>query len=92
MANIREKLEIIKYKTYILQSEASGTYYYGHTKDLNKRLYEHNRGKVRSTKSKRPWKVFYVEEFETKSEAHKREHFFKSINGYNFLRRSGIIK
>ncbi len=80
------------FKTYILQSILDSTYYYGHTKDLKNRLDSHNKGRVRSTKAKRPWKVFYFEAFESKSEAYKREMFFKSIEGYKFLRNSGIIK
>jgi putative endonuclease len=69
-----------------------GSYYYGHSKDLEVRLKRHNAGGVRSTKARRPWKVYYFEEFETKSQAYKRELFFKSIDGYNYLRESGIIK
>jgi putative endonuclease len=77
--------------TYILKSKLHGTHYYGHTKDLENRLKIHNGGKVRSTKSKRPWEIIYVEEFPTKSEAYRRELFFKSIDGYNFLKNKGII-
>ncbi len=77
--------------TYILVSETDGTHYYGHTKDLDNRLHAHNKGRVRSTKSKRPWQVKYVEQFETKSEAYKREMFFKSIEGYRFLKEENII-
>ena len=80
------------FKTYVLQSLSDGTYYYGHTKNISDRLKSHNMGRVRSTKAKRPWKVFYFEEFETKSQAYKREMFFKSIEGYKFLRNSRIIK
>jgi putative endonuclease len=80
------------FKTYVLQSQKDGTYYYGHTKDLEHRLKEHNNGRVRYTKARRPWKIFYFEEYETKSLAYQREMFFKSINGYNYLRQSGIIK
>jgi len=76
---------------YILQSELVGTHYYGHTSDLVERLKRHNLGKVRYTKSKRPWKLVYSEEFETKSEAYKRELFFKSIEGYRYLKERGII-
>ena len=79
------------FKTYILQSTRDGSFYYGHTKDLDQRLLAHNRGKVRSTKARRPWKVYYFEEFETKSQAYRRELFFKTIEGYKFLRSSGII-
>ncbi len=77
--------------TYILKTEVDQTHYYDHTKDLNKRLRAHNQGKVRSTKSKRPWMVLYFEEYETKSEAFRRELFFKSIEGYRFLKEKEII-
>ena len=80
------------YKTYILQSLTDGSFYYGHSKNLDQRLKAHNGGKVRSTKARRPWKVYYFEEFETKSQAFRRELFFKSIEGYKFLRTSGIIR
>ena len=71
---------------YVLKSEKDGKYYYGSTKDLVKRLSDHNKGKVKSTKSRRPMAIDYFEEFETKTEARKRELFFKSIDGYKFLK------
>lgn len=77
--------------TYILKSQSHGNYYYGHTKNLEKRLNEHNKGYVRYTKGRRPWVVHYFESYKTKSEAAKREVFFKSISGYNFLKKEKII-
>jgi putative endonuclease len=74
-----------------LRSEINGSYYYGHCNDIGKRLKRHNAGKVRSTKAYRPWKLIYTEEFETKSEAYKREQYFKSIDGYRYLKSKGII-
>jgi len=79
------------YYTYILKSTISNRYYYGHSATPQQRLKSHNQGKVRSTKGYRPWDLFYTEEFQTKSEAAKRELFFKSIDGYNFLRDKKII-
>jgi len=76
---------------YILKSEVDGTHYYGHSKDLEIRLKRHNGGFVRSTKSKKPWSLLYSEQFESKSEAYKREMFFKSIEGYRFLKKQRII-
>jgi len=76
--------------TYILLSEVDGTHYYGHTSDLIERLKTHNLGKVRYTKGRRPWKIIYIESFDTKSEACKRELFFKSIEGYRYLKEAGI--
>jgi len=76
---------------YILKSEKDRKYYYGHTSYLKKRLKNHNSGKVKSTKSRRPMKMFYSEEFSCKSDAMKREMFFKSIDGYKWLKENGII-
>ena len=77
--------------TYILKSEKDGKYYYGSTKDINDRLNYHNAGKVRSTKGRIPFTLHYTERHETRSEAVKREYFFKSIDGYNWLKQSKII-
>ena len=76
---------------YILYSKSADKYYYGHTKNLENRLKEHNQGKVRFTKPYRPWIIHYQESFQTKSEAYKREFFFKSIDGYRYLREEKII-
>lgn len=40
---------------YILKSELNGIYYIGSTRDLARRLCEHNRGQTASTKNLRPW-------------------------------------
>ncbi len=80
------------YTTYVLKSESCQKYYYGHTKDIENRLKTHNMGRVRSTKSCVPWKIHYQEQFDSKSEAYQRELFFKSIDGYVYLIKTGIIK
>ena len=76
--------------TYILKNEKTGSYYYGHCENIEIRLKRHNAGKVRSTKSKRPWMIHYFEEFPSRSEAYKRELYFKSRRGYKFLKENGI--
>jgi putative endonuclease len=81
----------MSYFVYILRSESHGTYYYGSTENIEKRLKEHNGGRVKYTKGRRPWIVHYKEEFQTRSEAQKREYFFKSIDGYRFLKEAKII-
>ncbi|MDA9555692.1 GIY-YIG nuclease family protein [Pelobium sp.] len=79
------------YTTYILKSAKDGKYYYGSCEDLEKRLTMHNGGKVRSTKSRIPFIVIYKEVYETRSEAQKREYYFKSIDGYIWLKENSII-
>jgi len=76
---------------YILRSEKDNTYYYGSTNDLTNRIKYHNSGKVRYTKGHLPYKFHYSESFETRSEAMARERFFKSIDGYNWLKKEKII-
>lgn len=71
--------------TYILKSLKDNKYYIGQTKDLKSRLSKHNSGKVRSTKSRRPFTLVYFEEFESRSEAYKREQEFKSIKNHTKL-------
>jgi putative endonuclease len=82
----------MKYFAYILFSATLNKFYYGHTNNLENRLAEHNRGKERFTKGGIPWKLHYFEVFDSKLEAARRERYFKTIDGYNFLRRSGIIQ
>ena len=38
--------------TYILQSDLDGSFYIGQTKDIEKRIFRHNKGYNRSTKAK----------------------------------------
>ena len=81
---------MIVYYTYILKSLRDKKYYYGSCKDFEKRLLEHNDGKVKATKFRRRFVLHYFEKFETRSEAYKRELFFKSIDGYKWLKEQKI--
>lgn len=65
--------------TYILQCR-DGTLYTGWTNDLIRRVKEHNLGKgAKYTKSRRPVRLVYYEEFYTKGEAMKRECAIKRM-------------
>lgn len=69
-----------KYYTYILKC-ADNTLYCGYTNDLEMRLQTHNSGKgAKYTKSRLPVEIVYFEEFQTKSEAMKRECSIKKLN------------
>ncbi len=76
---------------YVLRSKKDQTSYIGSTKNLEKRLKEHNSGKSISTRSKRPWELAHCETFKTRSEAVKKEKFYKSIVGRIESRKKGII-
>ena len=72
---------------YILKSDKVNRYYTGHSKDYNKRLNEHNKGKVRSTKPYIPWKVVYIEKCDKKSDAFKRELEIKKYKSGNAFKK-----
>ncbi|MFH1856740.1 MAG: GIY-YIG nuclease family protein [Candidatus Omnitrophota bacterium] len=75
------------YWVYILQSEKDGNLYVGSTSDIDKRLVYHNRGSVRSTKSRRPLKLIYKEEVDSVSSARRREKFLKSGRGREWIKK-----
>jgi len=57
-----------------------GTFYTGYTKDLNERTKQHENGKgARYTKSHKPQKLAYVELFNSRSSAMKRERAIKKL-------------
>jgi len=70
---------------YILRSEKNGRYYIGYSDDSERRLTEHNSGKVKSTKAFRPWIKVYTEVFQTEIEAVRRERYLKSMKSRVYL-------
>jgi len=78
------------YYAYILESIKDGKYYHGSCEDLEARVAKHNSGQVRSTKYRRPFVLHYQEKFNSRSEAFKREKFFKSVDGYRWLKDNKI--
>jgi putative endonuclease len=58
---------------YILKSLKDNRYYIGQTSSLDARLNAHNRGSVRSTKNRRPLKLVWFKEFNSRAEAMKEE-------------------
>ena len=68
------------YYVYILESLSNGDYYKGRTENYLKRFEEHNRGESQYTRSQCPWKLIFVQVFNTKREALKRE---KQLNRFN---------
>lgn len=65
--------------TYILKCK-DNTLYTGYTNDLKKRLEVHNTGKgAKYTKSRRPCKLVYYEEYKDKKDAMKREYEIKQL-------------
>jgi len=57
------------FTVYIIESERTGRWYYGHTEDLAERLARHNGDRSKATKGRGPWRVVATKEFPGKGEA-----------------------
>ena len=66
---------------YVLKSLKDNMFYIGSTNDLDKRLKDHNSGKNRSTKHRRPFVLVYHENYDNITEAENREKLFKKSHG-----------
>jgi len=76
---------------YVLQSLKDSTYYYGYSANPEARLENyHNKGFETHTSKKMPWKLVHKESFSTRAEAMRREKFFKSGKGREYIK--GILK
>ena len=76
----------INYITYVLRSEIDKEFYVGFTTNLKKRIEEHNLGKVRSTKARKPLKIIYYEVCYNRADAIHRERYLKSSYGKRYIK------
>ena len=74
------------YYVYFLRSLKNNDLYVGSAEDLKKRVALHNGGRVRSTKFYKPWKLLGFEEYNSRSEAVRREKFLKSHQQKDYLK------
>jgi len=70
---------------YVLQSLRNGRYYIGHSSNVERRLTEHNAGKVRATRYSLPWRLVYTEIYRDPREARKREYHLKSQKSRRYI-------
>jgi len=75
------------YYTYVLQSLKDKRFYTGFTKDLKQRFEQHQKGRVDSTKDRKPLELVYYEACLDQKDATKREKYLKTYNGKMFLRK-----
>jgi putative endonuclease len=73
------------YYVYILLSEKDGHRYIGYTADLKNRRMEHDAGRVKSTRDRRPLKLIYYEACVNQQDATHREKYLKGPWGYKYL-------
>ena len=80
---------VLEYVVYIMYSPRSKRNYTGFTSHLLNRFLSHNTFGKDSTAKFRPWLVVHVEFYDSRSDALKREKYYKS--GRGSLKKNQII-
>ena len=75
------------YFVYVLKSLTRKYLYVGLTKDLERRVQEHNSGKEKTTQPYRPFVLVYRESYSSRKEARQREKYLKSGSGKEWLKK-----
>lgn len=70
---------------YILQSQKNKRYYIGSTINVNRRLHEHNIGKVKATKYLRPLELKFFYPTESIKEARQLEYKLKKLKSRKII-------
>jgi putative endonuclease len=70
---------------YILYSQSLDRYYVGQTENLNDRIFRHTNSGSKSTKAANDWVLKHKEEFNSRSEALKRESEIKKKKSRKYL-------
>ena len=71
---------------YILQSQKDSDFYTGYFNNLERRLAEHNSGKVEATKKRLPVKLVYYEACINQQDATHREKYLKTSWGKRYIK------
>lgn len=74
------------YYIYVLKSQKDGALYVGYTDNLKSRFEQHSKGRVTSTKNRRPLELVYSEACLSKPDATHRERYLKTAWGKKFLK------
>jgi len=75
------------YYVYVLESLKDGKLYVGYSNNLKRRFNEHNTGRVRITRNRRPFKLIYYEAYRNQQDATRREKYFKTGWGRTHLKK-----
>jgi len=78
------------YYVYILRSLKDNKLYIGYSDNINRRIDEHNNGKVESTKYRRPLALIGYICFKERQKATNFEKYLKTGSGKAFLKKHFI--
>ena len=72
--------------TYVLKSLKDNKWYTGSTRNLKRRIEEHNNGRTQSTKNRVPFEIIYYEACLNEHDARIREKYLKTAWGKRYLK------
>lgn len=75
------------YYVYVSYSQSDKQWYTGYTKDLKLRFEQHQKGLVKSSKFRRPFKLIYYEACLNQQDATHREKYLKSYRGKAYIKK-----
>ena len=78
---MNETSDVSRFYVYILYSLKDLGFYIGFTNNIKRRLTDHAKGIVTSTKSRTPLRLIHYEYFINEGDAKAREKFLKSGHG-----------
>lgn len=74
------------YYIYVLRSLKDNKFYTGYSNNLRKRIQQHQKGLVQSTKHRLPVELIYFEGCNNQQDATKREKYLKTTYGKRYLK------
>lgn len=77
---------------YILKSKKDNSLYIGSTNNLRRRLFEHNKGISKYTKSHLPYELKYYESYQNEGDARQREVSLKKDGRALYILKKRITK
>jgi putative endonuclease len=75
----------VMYYVYIIYSLKLNRYYVGYTEDLDKRLYQHNKGFSSFTSKANDWQLKFKQPFDTRESAILREKEIKNKKSRKYI-------
>ena len=79
-------MKLPQFAVYVLYSLKDNQFYIGYTSNFTRRMEEHAEGRSKSTKNRRPFVCLFCEYYLSKSDALRREQYFKTTAGKRVLR------
>lgn len=74
-------VELYMFFVYAIESDATGRVYMGQAEDVEKRIWLHNNGHVKSTSKDAPWRLIALEEYDSREQARWCEKKLKHSRG-----------